>query len=66
MELGIRVPEAFHSLSFISVQFPLDYIDQLKALFISKSYHIIICTSIRGKHNAWRLERSTWERWGKT
>jgi hypothetical protein len=51
MELWIRVPEAFHSLSFIPVQFPLDYIDRLKALFISKIYHVIICTSIRGKHN---------------
>ena len=45
------MPEAFHSLSFIPVQFPLDYIDQLKALFISKSFHVIICTSICGKHN---------------
>jgi hypothetical protein len=51
MEVGIRVPEAFHSVSFSPVLFPLDYIDQLKAQFISKSYHVIICTSIRGKHN---------------
>jgi len=51
MEVGITVPEAFHSLSFIPVQLPLDYIDQLKALFISKSYHVIICTSICGKYN---------------
>jgi len=48
---GLGVPEAFQSLSFIPVQLPLDYIDQLKALFISKSYHVIICTSIRGKHS---------------
>ena len=51
MEVGIRVTEAFPSVSFIPVRFPLDYTEQLKALFISKSYHAIICTSIRGKHN---------------
>jgi len=51
MELGITVPEAFHSLSCIPVQLSLDDIDQLKALFISKSYHVIICISICGKHN---------------
>jgi hypothetical protein len=47
---GLGCPRLF-TLSFSPGQFPLDYIDQLKAQFISKSYHVIICTSIRGKHN---------------
>jgi len=47
---GLQCPRLF-TLGFIPVQFTLDYIDQLKALFISKIRHVIICTSICGKHN---------------
>lgn len=51
MEVRIRKPENFHSLTLIPVQFPLDYIKHPKALFISEGHHVIISTSFHGKHN---------------